>query len=268
MAGNCADVIKANFKIIVSNLDSSMNFLIERNRLKVIWQNLAAAPGRIASAHAQIDTNFAEGFYVQPYYQNSAINSNVLLNSIGTTNTQDWYTTKIVGDDGALNTCPVAGLPAICCGNSSNRNDNRCCACGRYRRTVYDVDSPYLRTGPNSSRSTNSSCNGGAGRFEDFWCNYNCNWDLNGSRNGCNERLRTNLFQNEINNQKTSASNAINAEVTRAYNNFKPYEVSSAPQVTPMKIGCCQTQIFDNISANNVTFDNITTECTIINDGL
>jgi hypothetical protein len=102
----------------------------------------------------------------------------------------------------------------------------------------------------NPEASTRSSCNPW------FPCTNGCVW-----YGDCNAKLSTNLFDKEIIKLKNQARLDEEQRVNGLYNNYNSFV---EPALFPkMAIGCCQQLIFDGISANDITFSNVTNNCTI-----
>lgn len=98
----------------------------------------------------------------------------------------------------------------------------------------------------------------GCGKFH--LCNKINGCGITGS---CDNKLNINLFQSAINNEVSGVAK----EVDREIETFKfAYENIPLPQINNIQdIGCCQSLMFEGISANNIIID-INQKCTIIND--
>lgn len=254
----CSDAIISNMKTKVSNFDALINYYIRRNELKRRYERrVADEPRLIQEAYNKIDSDFREGFYVQPRYNNPAITQSV-LNSIGASDIFSWYNRHLAGMDGDLLQCTGDGS-GTCCYSHSAESNTKCCACGRYRRDKHEVNNEYMQLPGNKSITTNGSCNSGGG------CLDNCNWSIEGAKRGCNEKLRTNLFQNEITRLKNEALNSIKRQTEAIMNEYLIYSRTSEPQIRLMELGCCQSIEYDRLFATNINISSNQT-CTIANN--
>jgi hypothetical protein len=238
----CDDILLFNIQTNLTNQQLIINFITNRNKAYKNWQAKASTlDADIAAAKANIASTYASGTKILKYndypgYITDADKQSVGMNS---NNNEDYWMSHIVYNN-SLYTCPGAGSDFGTCSTTIDTNlgniiDKRCCACGKYRRC-----SPAF---------------GDCG--------------ANGTTPGvCDSMLTSdkNIFNSIIQSKQDSEV----ARLTGIVNNLKSiYDaiVASPPVPLPLSnIQCCQTQIFNGISASDVLFNNVTQCCQLAND--
>ncbi len=231
----CEDVLNFNTELDVRNLDSKLIYLIQKNKLKFLWNKaIAEKPGKLQTFKQQVNDAFEQGYYVSGFYTlNDFLTESVIRSVISDASiifslafTQTFFKNHIVDLFGDLKTCPAQGLGIYCNDLNSNFDGNnavekRCCACGR-----------------------NKSC---ASHVWPAWCG-----EVE-SQSTCFTRLRQNLFHVEINRLITEKINQLDDEIAKIKEHYdgllEPLSDDS------MDVGCCQSLEFNDISANNIIFD-------------
>lgn len=236
---SCQDALINNIFTNLQNFDSTIVFSLEKRRLKKIW--LAAANKRdadLANGYAPIDAKYNSGFYVRRSYPGipqDVIDRSIRALNLGPTTAYDYFRGIVIDPSSKTRQgCHPYNNNVYC--TVANSIERLCCECAHKQFT------------DSSDWKRYESCNtSGSG----------CKSELT----DCDAKADTNMFQSLIDSEKTTVRENIDRNIATLKSQYELYTQRNL--LVPNDVGCCQSTQFRGISASNITFDNISNQCTI-----
>lgn len=228
---SCQDALLNNLYTNIQNFDNDIEFALEKRRLKRLWLDISRKrTADISAVHALIDSKYDSGFYIKKSYPGvpqEAINS--VLEKYKVPNLDTFYRNFIVW--------PPTGLIV------GTRNQFPLCV------SASDIE------------KLSCSCfHAGYDKLEG--CNTAGIGCYGGDNTKCDVKGTVNLFQTFIDKEKADAVTNIDKIIENFYNAYDSY--TQRNKLVPNDVGCCQRHEYSNISANNIIFDNLTNQCSIV----